>query len=391
MSHFPKPFFKKARGLWYVEIDRKQINLGGDREEAHRQYHQLMLQPRPKSAAPRSLAAVVDAFLEWVQKHRSAETYEWYRYRLQRFCTRYPDLRTTDLRPFHVENWVDEYEFSVTSRRNYLRSVKRCLKWAAKQGYIDSSPVAHMEVPAGQRREVVVTQVDFDRMMNYVRNDALSDLMVVTWETGCRPQESLRVEARHVDLANHRWVIPKSESKTKRMVRVVYLSDKAFTITRKLMLAHPEGRLFRNLNGRPWTTDAVNCGFLAVQQRMGKEEMKRRNETVSDAEVLAFMPTLKPTRSRNGETVAKTDAELRCEARQKLTFRRATELAPRFSLYALRHSWATNALQRGIDPLTVAILMGHEDPSMLSKVYQHLSLNPVHMLDQAKRAASASG
>ena len=28
MPHFPKPFYKKARGLWYVQIDSKQINLG---------------------------------------------------------------------------------------------------------------------------------------------------------------------------------------------------------------------------------------------------------------------------------------------------------------------------------------------------------------------------
>ena len=37
-------------------------------------------------------------------------------------------------------------------------------------------------------------------------------------------------------------------------------------------------------------------------------------------------------------------------------------------------------LQKGVDPLTVAILMGHSDPSMLSKVYQHVALNPAHML-----------
>lgn len=46
MSHCPRPFFKKVRGLWYVEINRKQINLGPDREEAFRQYHQLMARPR---------------------------------------------------------------------------------------------------------------------------------------------------------------------------------------------------------------------------------------------------------------------------------------------------------------------------------------------------------
>jgi integrase len=61
-----------------------------------------------------------------------------------------------------------------------------------------------------------------------------------------------------------------------------------------------------------------------------------------------------------------------------LTYKRARELAPRYSLYALRHSWATNALKRGVDPLTVAILMGHQDPSMLARVYQHFSLSPVN-------------
>ena len=45
MPHFPKPFFKTARCLWYVEINRRQINLGPEREEAFRRYHALMAQP----------------------------------------------------------------------------------------------------------------------------------------------------------------------------------------------------------------------------------------------------------------------------------------------------------------------------------------------------------
>jgi hypothetical protein len=28
MSHYPKPFFRKSRGLWYVQIADKQHNLG---------------------------------------------------------------------------------------------------------------------------------------------------------------------------------------------------------------------------------------------------------------------------------------------------------------------------------------------------------------------------
>lgn len=72
MPHFPKPFFKKSRGVWYVQIDGKQINLGADREAAFQLYHHLMAQPRAKPApipVGASLIAVIDAYLAWCQDH----------------------------------------------------------------------------------------------------------------------------------------------------------------------------------------------------------------------------------------------------------------------------------------------------------------------------------
>ena len=388
MPHFPKPFFKKSRRCWYVQLDRRQHKLSPDKDEAFRMYHQLMSQPCERHVPSDSLAAIVDAFLEWSQKNRSPDTYEWYRYRLERFVRTYPDLRASDLRPYHVETWVDTYRFSRNSRRNYLRTVKRCMKWAKKQGYIDRNPIADLELPSAERREIVVSQGEFDKLLETVRNPNLADLMLVTWETGCRPQELLRVEARHVDLANQRWIFPKSESKMKRIARVVYLTERAMEITRRLLPAHPDGALFRNQNGRPWTPDAVNCGFATMRIRLGMREITKRGLTIPEEDILAMLSQLKATRIQKGETVEKSPKELRTEARRKLTHRLALTLVPKYSLYALRHSWATHALQRGVDPLTVAILMGHEDPSTLSKVYQHLSLDPVHMLKQAQRAVS---
>ncbi len=77
--------------------------------------------------------------------------------------------------------------------------------------------------------------------------------------------------------------------------RLVYLTDEALEITRRQMLAYPEGTIFRNSNGKPWTTDAINCGFLAVQMRMGKEQMAIREEMISDEDIAAFIPTLEKT------------------------------------------------------------------------------------------------
>ena len=315
------------------------------------------------------------------------DTYEWYRYRIQRFIDRHPTLTVRALRPYHVETWADSYGLSVTSRRNYLRSVKRCLAWAAKQGYIDRSPIEALEVPKAEAREVYVPSAEFENLFNYVDNPAFAALLSVTYSTGCRPQESLRVEAQHVDKANQRWVFPKTKSKGKRLSRIVYMTDDAMHIINRLMLANPEGPLFRNSHGRPWTTDAVNCAFLSIQLRMGKEEMARRGERISDDAIAAFIPSLAAFRSVKGKKRQKTPGQLRTEAKRKLTNKRAAELAPRYSLYALRHSWCTNALKMGLDSLTVAILMGHEDPSTLARVYQHLSMNPKHLLEQAKKAA----
>ena len=141
MPHFPKPFYRKQRRRWYVEIAGKQINLGPNQDEAFRAYHELMASPEPAQYKPADPAQPVsilcDRFLGWVQTNRAEPTYVGYRYRLQRFVDRYPDLTVDQLRPFHVQDWADSYDFSQTSRRNYMRSIKTCLRWCRKQGYLD--------------------------------------------------------------------------------------------------------------------------------------------------------------------------------------------------------------------------------------------------------------
>ena len=331
------------------------------------------------------LAELFDRFLDWVLQHRSADTYAWYQYRLQRFADRFPDLTIGQLRPYHVQQWVDSYpDHTPTTTRNYMRCIKRCVRWAKSLGYVDSNPIEHLSMPAGLPREVYINPQQFAELLSLTPDECFIDLITTTYETGCRPQESLRIEIRHIDLKNQRWVMPRSEAKGKEAPRVVYLSDKAVEIMRRLIADRTNGYLFLNSRGKPWTTSAVNCAFQRIQHRLGMAEMKRHEIIVSADKIAEFIPTLSKTHRVGKKVVPKTDAELRHEAKRKLTYRLAQESAPKYSLYALRHSWATNALQRGVDALTVAILMGHKDPSQLAKVYQHLSHNPKHLLEQAK-------
>ncbi|MGE0758373.1 MAG: tyrosine-type recombinase/integrase [Pirellulaceae bacterium] len=380
MARQPKPWYRADRDAWFVTVNGTRHNLGSNKKHAFDRFYELMRQPQAAKVASQSFAAIADVFLDWVEKHRSPDTYVWYQYRIERFCQRYPDLVASEIRPFHVQQWVDSYpDFAKTSRRNYVRTVKRCMRWAKQQGYIAENPIADMELPGGENREVFVTSDEFDQLCGYIRDETFLQLCRVTFETGCRPQEILRVEARHFDAKNARWILPPSEAKGKAKPRIVYLTPYALDVTHLLIERFSSGKLFRNVHDKPWTTDAVNCAFIRLQIRMGKDAIAAKGLDVRQllADELAASPG-------GPKTVKELSDRERAKRRNVI----CTRFAPKYSLYALRHSWATRALQSGLDALTVAILMGHNDPSTLSRVYQHLAHNPEHLRVQAQRAVS---
>ena len=378
MPRIPKPWYRKDRDAWFVTIAGTRYNLGSKKKEAMARFYELMREPTFKQVSSQSVVAIADAFLDWLKNARSARTYEWYQYRLQWFCQRYKELTVTDLRPYHVQQWVDSYpDLSQNSKRNYYRTLKRCIRWAKQQGYIQHNPIEDMQLPGAEHREICVSPEEFEQMLTFIHDPGFIDLCRVTYDTGCRPQEIIALEARHVDLPRERWVFPRSEAKGKKQPRIVYMPSSASTLIRTLVKQYPTGTIFRNSRGNPWITDAVNCAFCRLREGMAKDAMAKVGTSLPDQIELALS-----SRGKGASTQKLTKSEKR-----KLVNRIVERFAPKYSLYALRHSWATRALQSGMDSLTVAILMGHNDPSTLSRVYQHLDHNPEHMLQQARKAA----
>ena len=270
MARRPKPWFRKSRKSWFVTIEGVQHNLGPNKRQAYERFHELMRRPAKQTSAPTSFASIADAFLDWTLRNGAPDTFEWYRERLQPFVQQHPDLTVTDLKPFHVEKWATQSGRSINTFRNKMRAVKRSLRWAKAQGYIDEDPLESMVIPSADPKEVYVSPDEFAEILANITSEPFSDLITATYEVGCRPQESLRLEARHVDQANSRWVLPKSESKGKKAPRIVYLTEQAAEITERLANHYPSGKLFRTSTGKPWTTDAVGCQFTRLQIRMGK-------------------------------------------------------------------------------------------------------------------------
>jgi hypothetical protein len=110
-----QPYFRSARKLWYVRVNGRQVNLGPDRNDAFRNYHELMSGTSvPNSATgslrPRvggeSVIGLIEPFLDWTQKNKAAGTYDFYVRCLTSFAKTIPrELLVSQVKPFHLHQW----------------------------------------------------------------------------------------------------------------------------------------------------------------------------------------------------------------------------------------------------------------------------------------------
>lgn len=326
----PKPFFRKSKGAWYLQIGKRQISLGRDKKAAWQRYHEIMADEQPFKESTVTVAALFERYLGWVQKNRKPSTYDKVRHLLSRFakfCGK--KKKAMSLRGAELSDWTEsETKWNSTTRSDGIKAVSRCFNWAVGKDLLQTNPVAHVpEKPKRKRREVVFSVEDWQSLRILVKDDAFGDLLDFMWETGCRPMEARTMQAKHVDVAAGLVIFPPSEAKGQQHERVIFLTTTALEICRRRMDQFPEEELMRNTKGRAWTKDSINCRFQRLQKKLGRPACA----------------------------------------------------------YAIRHSFATEGLIRGMDSLTLSQLMGHADVSMLAKYYAHLSKNPEYLRQQANR------
>ncbi len=327
-----KPYFRKQTQSWYCSFSGKQFSLGKDKQLAFQKFHELMANQEEREQNRFSLYELSQAYLDWCQSNRSPGTYKMHRYFLKTFIESVGKrLQASQLKVYHVTKWHEGLGISTTSQNDGVGVIQRLMNWAVEQNYISRNPILGMKKPRRTNRDICYTAEQWSQIREHAQEDLLL-LLDFLYSTGCRPQEARSIETRHVH--NDLVIFPADESKGKREPRVIYLVPQAKAIIDQLKAKYTEGPLFRNSRNVPWTKDALVHRLARISKKVGF----------------------------------------------------------RVIAYGARHSWATEALMNGgVDPISVAHLMGHRDTTMVARVYSHLAKNPDFLRQQAMKAVGGSG
>ena len=247
-------------------------------------------------------------------------------------------------------------------------------------GLIEANPVRSLEKPKAGRRDHVITAEQFETILVLVKDEEFRDLLTVCWETGCRPQEVLSVEARHVDLEGGCWVFPVDESKGKKHQRIVYLTDTALEITRRLMAAHPAGRCSEHRRAAVVGIRA-ELPFRPAAAGPRPEEARGAGADAAEAQAADQAPAERPE-------VRQAHHEAVLERRRQIAAL-ASGMSPDTPSTPSGIRGARTPSSAGVDAVTVAVLMGHRDTTMICRVYSHLMQRRDHLREAVRKAAGA--
>lgn len=337
MARPNKVWFRKDIGWWMVTVGGRKIRLAEGRANkklAEQKFHELKaVQARPAESSDARVADVIDGFLAWSKLHRSSETNRNHVYYGQKFSEHIGYLKATELRPHHLTTWVDTHAWGQTTQRNARRSIYRAFAWAVEEGLLAGNPLRGMKCPAARIRQRAMTDVEFRTILKASKRD-FKVLLFTLRATGCRPKEARTLTWNQV--REDRWVMPQHKTAYKTgKPRVIYLikpMQKLMRVLRRDADQRPDANqhVFINARYRPWTVNAMRLRMQRVKRRLNL----------------------------------------------------ADDLCP----YLARHAFGTAAVMNGVDPLTVAELLGHNSLEMVRRVYCHLAGEHVHLNQVAERA-----
>jgi integrase len=346
-----QPFFRKQTASWYVKDDAGRfVNLGQKKKKAFTAWKEMLT--RSEIAPNRmTLLALCEDFLEEHEKLLSKLKHDDAR----RICQSLIDFAGANtlvqkMTQGKLVEWLDaqkpgklrkdksrkEIFWGDTRKHHAARCITRVFRWGVTTDRLRKNPLAGFQAPTASHREGVITPEVHRQLVQAAMASVQSRsfaVYLIASHCGARPQQIREITAGHcsADFVTAKFDQHKTRKKTGKPL-TVYFSPCLQTLLKILASARPEGRLFLNDEGRPWTKDSASRRFLRL--------------------------------------------------------RRSLKLPDSIVLYLYRHTFATDALRAGCSEAVTAALLGHTSSEMVRRIYSHLGQHDSELLDAARVAAA---
>jgi integrase len=231
---------------------------------------------------------------------------------LTTFTTHHGQKLVRDLRPQHITDWVAlmrqerwneklkrTTKWTTGTERLGRNVVHRALNWAAGEaGLISGNPLKKFATgpkAKRQRRRPAATRVaiadhEHALLVERARRRSAKDflnLLTFLYGTGARPAEMYGVTSREWDPVKKAFVIQASHENHGRYKlahlgepRTVYVPDDLVPLVNELMVRYPDGPLFRNERGKPWSNVTLCARFKSIKRAANRAAAGRNEEPV---------------------------------------------------------------------------------------------------------------
>jgi integrase len=232
-------------------------------------------------------------------------------------------LKLSDLRPSHVEGWLDNLCISNKRINNILSPLRQLFKDSLFDEVIDKDPLQRVRfLPVEQREPSPLTQEEINLVLSHLSGQEHNLFKFAFW-SGLRTSELIGLRWEDIDFKNNRFYVRvavvsgrEKTTKTASGQRTVDLHPESLSALKsQLEYTKKQGRVFHD----PKTN----------QSWQGDQPIRKR----------VWTPALKAVN------------------------------IPYRSPYQTRHTFASMMLSRGENPMWVAQQMGHKDWGMIRKVY----------------------
>ena len=355
MARKPQVRYFASRGAYYCQIDGKQHSLakgpddfpdGPTYKAAFDAYQRLLdMEDLPEQGTTARVRAVLDAYLQAVERKVRATSFQRKLALLRLFSKRHGDQPVWAVKPLMIEEFILEMrrgrmvKSAVGERlvrwkkpgieRTFLIQLKAAFAWAVKQQILPFHPLVNVETPPAQTkaRERIVTPEEHGRVMaSLTRSNqrTLRNIIIALEATGARPGELLSARAGDFDhdlgaivyyADDKRREDEFAHKSSRRKDRIIYFTGTALAMIRDLCAGkNKTDVLFPNSRGKQCPGNTLVTSFERLRERLG-------------------LPHLVP--------------------------------------YAYRHTFATRWLMRGGSIDHLAELLGNS-PDIIRKHYSHL-------------------